>query len=131
MTADVAASGAAGAMAMRGAARRTALAVPADSAGRRNLAAVPVAGSLQLPAHLDGAGVQVHVLPAEPDRLGLPDAHRQRDRPARAIAAARGRRQDPASLVPGQRLDFDVLAGRPVPQPPGVNPCLSPLPPDL
>jgi hypothetical protein len=38
-------------------------------AGGKVPAAVPVASPPELPADLDGAGVQVHVLPAEPNRL--------------------------------------------------------------
>jgi hypothetical protein len=47
-------------------------------AGGRILAAVPVPGSLELPADFNGPGVQVHVLPAQPDGLGLADAQRER-----------------------------------------------------
>ena len=40
----------------------------------RFVAAMPEARSLELPADLDRSGVQVCVLPAEADRLGLADA---------------------------------------------------------
>jgi len=84
----------------------------AGGARDRVLASVPVAGPLELPAHLDHARVQVDELPAKTDRLSLADADRERDRPPGAIAPAHCRAKDLTGLLPGQRLDIHVLADR-------------------
>ena len=100
-------------------------------AGGRVIASVSVAGPLELPADLDRARVKVDVLPAEPDRLRLPYAHRQRDRPASPVAAARGRREDTAGLIAGQRLDIDVFADGRVDQAGYIAANLAALPGNL
>ena len=118
-------------MAVRGAARGALFPVTASGAGDRVIAAVPEAGPPELPADLDRARVQVHVFPAEPERLGLPDAHRERDRPARAVAAVRGGRKDAVRLFTGQRLDISLFAGRRVDEQGNVVAGLAAFPGDL
>jgi hypothetical protein len=51
-------------------------AVAFRSASDRVIAAVPVAGALELPANLDRAGLKVGELPAQADSFGLADADR-------------------------------------------------------
>jgi hypothetical protein len=54
-----------------------------------------------LPANFDGACVEVDVLPAQADRLGLANAEGERDRPAGAIATGGGNCQDAAGFFAG------------------------------
>lgn len=118
-------------MAVGGAAGSAGDAVTADGAGGWVGAAVPVAGPLELPADLDRARVQVHVLPAEPDRLGLPDADCEGDRPAGAVAPAYGCAEDAACLVTGQRLDVGKSADGCVDQAGNIASDLAAFPGDL
>jgi hypothetical protein len=105
--------------------------VPVFGAGGRVTAAVAITGPPELPADLDRARVQVHVLPQEPDCLGLPDAHRERDRPASAARPVRGGGQDAARLVAAQRLDISLLTDRGIDKQGHVAAGLPALPGDL
>nr|WP_246159576.1 hypothetical protein [Nocardioides antri] len=90
---------------------RTAL----SSAGRLpfdHLTAVLPVVALDGAAHPHHALVQVDVLPQQSQRLALPHAERERDRPARWLERGLRGLEDAAALLDRERLHLDVLDAR-------------------
>jgi hypothetical protein len=78
----------------------------------RVVATVLPCGPLELPPDLNHAVIEVDVSPAEPERLALPQADCESNRPPGAVATPLGRGKQPTCLVLTQRVDLDVLGAR-------------------